>query len=293
MAYTGLAPGQHRFRVHATDAAGNADPTPAAWSWTVEPPADATAPDTTIDSGPSGTTTLTSATFTFSADEAGASFDCALDGGSWTGCTSPNALDGFAAGAHTFAVRAIDVAGNVDATPAVREWTVEPPAPSASPTQPALPPAGGGGGGGGAAPGQPADDTTTITTIEGSPQPVREPLDAAPALRTVVSPRVTRRGRIATVAVRFSVSERARLRATIAAVGSSRSLILLPGTLLAATRTTTGRTMATATVARAGAYLFRARLASTRLVRGRAYLIRLVAVDGAGQPTPLTIRVRA
>jgi hypothetical protein len=141
--------------------------------------------------------------------------------------------------------------------------------------------------------GQPANDSTTITTIVGSPQPVRPPLDAAPALRTVVRPQVTRQGRIATVVVRFSVSERARLRATIAAVGSRRPLTLLPGTLLAAMRSTKARTTATAAVASAGAYVFRARLASSRLVRGRTYLVRLVAIDGAGRSTPLTVRTRA
>jgi uncharacterized repeat protein (TIGR01451 family) len=403
--YAGLAPGEHRFRVVATDASGNVDPSPAAWLWTIVPPADTTAPDTAIDSGPTGTTTATSATFTFSADEAGARFDCALDGSSWAGCTSPRALDGLAAGSHAFAVRAIDTAGTADPTPAVWRWTVEeprppappaPPTPLAPPTPPAPPQPSGGGGAGGAAPnlvvqasvapampaigstvtyvvtvrnvggsaerafvtvalptqvtyagsqadrgpgctgsttlscdldflgselvatvrveavvreagtlvmsatassrpadGQPANDSTTITTIVGSPQPVRPPLDAAPALRTVVRPQVTRQGRIATVVVRFSVSERARLRATIAAVGSRRPLTLLPGTLLAAMRSTKARTTATAAVASAGAYVFRARLASSRLVRGRTYLVRLVAIDGAGRSTPLTVRTRA
>ena len=43
-----LADGAHTFEVRATDPAGNADPTPASRAFTV----DATAPDTTIDSGP-------------------------------------------------------------------------------------------------------------------------------------------------------------------------------------------------------------------------------------------------
>jgi len=152
-AYTGLAVKAHQFAVRAKDAAGNVDATPATWSWTVEaqppaeekppveeetPPADTTPPDTAISSGPSGTTTATTATFSFTATEAGSSFECKLDGASWAGCTSPKGLSGLAIGSHTFAARAKDAAGNVDATPATRSWTVEEeaPAPPADTTPP-------------------------------------------------------------------------------------------------------------------------------------------------------------
>ena len=36
--FTGLAAGSHAFAVQATDAAGNVDPTPATFSWTIETP---------------------------------------------------------------------------------------------------------------------------------------------------------------------------------------------------------------------------------------------------------------
>jgi hypothetical protein len=36
--YTGLARGEHEFRVRAIDRAGNVDPTPATYKWTIEPP---------------------------------------------------------------------------------------------------------------------------------------------------------------------------------------------------------------------------------------------------------------
>jgi hypothetical protein len=112
--------------VRAIDAAGNVDATPASRAWTVQ--GDTTPPNTTITGGPAAgsTTTSTSASFTFTASEAGSSFQCSLDSTSaYTGCTSPHSYTGLAAGSHTFRVRAIDAAGNVDATPASRAWTVE------------------------------------------------------------------------------------------------------------------------------------------------------------------------
>ena len=97
------------------------------------PPPDTTAPDTSITSGPSATTTSTSASFGLSATEAGSSFECKLDAGSWAGCTSPKSYSGLSVGSHQFWVRAKDAPGNVDASPATRSWTVE----AASPPPPA------------------------------------------------------------------------------------------------------------------------------------------------------------
>ena len=77
--YTGLSQGSHTFQVRSTDAAGNTDATPASRTWTV----DTVAPDTTILTGPSGTVASTSATFTFSSNEGGSTFQCALDAGTF------------------------------------------------------------------------------------------------------------------------------------------------------------------------------------------------------------------
>jgi hypothetical protein len=84
---------------------------------------DTTPPDTTIDSGPAGTTSSTAAQFTFSASEP-ATFACRLDGAAFAACTSPKSYTGLAIGSHTFEVRATDGAGNVDASPASRTWTI-------------------------------------------------------------------------------------------------------------------------------------------------------------------------
>ena len=88
------------------------------------PPTDTTPPDTTITAGPVGTVSTSSAQFSFTANESGASFDCRLDSGSWTLCGNPKLLTGLAPGGHTFEVRARDAAGNLDATPASRTWAV-------------------------------------------------------------------------------------------------------------------------------------------------------------------------
>jgi Bacterial Ig-like domain len=117
---TALADGLHTFTVVATDAAGNTSRVSDARTIVV----DTTAPETTIDSGPADPATGTEATFSFSADDASATFECRLDGGAWTACTSPEAVTGLASGAHVFEVRAVDAAGNADAVPAAHAWTV-------------------------------------------------------------------------------------------------------------------------------------------------------------------------
>jgi hypothetical protein len=124
--YTGLASGSHTFRVRATDPAGNVDATPAAHTWTV----DALAPNTTITANPPALSNSTSASFSFTSTEAGSTFECRLDAGSFGACTSPQASTGLADGSHTFQVRATDPAGNVDATPASFTWTVDTAAPN-------------------------------------------------------------------------------------------------------------------------------------------------------------------
>ena len=120
-AYTGLAQGSHTFTVRARDVAGNEDSSPAARTWTV----DTVAPDTSLaGSGPSGSTTATSAEFAFTSED-GATFRCQLDSQAVeVGCTSPRSYSGLATGDHTFKVWATDAAGNADPTPAMRSWTV-------------------------------------------------------------------------------------------------------------------------------------------------------------------------
>src|SRR6185295_6455846 len=107
--------------VKATDAAGNEDASPATRSWTVQsttPPTDTTPPETTISSGPAGTTTATGASFEFSSSESGSTYQCSLDSGSWSDCVSPQSYSGLAVGSHAFSVKATDGADNTDVSPA-------------------------------------------------------------------------------------------------------------------------------------------------------------------------------
>src|SRR5207253_5016210 len=133
--YSALAAGSHSFQVRAIDPAGIADPTPASFTWTI----DTTAPDTTLTATPSAVTNNTSASFSFTATEAGSTFECQLDGGAFTACASPQSYSALAAGTHAFQVRAIDPDGNTDATPASFTWTIDTTAPDTTLT--ATPPA--------------------------------------------------------------------------------------------------------------------------------------------------------
>ena len=130
---TGLANGSHTFRVRAVDRFNRPDPTPATRSWTV----DTIAPDTAITSGPSGVANASSARFEFLSSEPGVRFECKLDAASFDSCSSPKEYLGLSNGSHTFQVRAIDAAGNVDLTPAERSWTVGNMPPTISSLKPA------------------------------------------------------------------------------------------------------------------------------------------------------------
>jgi hypothetical protein len=92
---------------------------------------DVIGPAATIDSGPSGTVAGGNASFTFSASEPGSTFECRLDSGSFSPCTSPRAFNSLGEGAHTFAVRATDPWDNAGA-PDTRAWTVDFPDPPAN-----------------------------------------------------------------------------------------------------------------------------------------------------------------
>lgn len=87
------------------------------------PVADTEAPQTRIRRHPHKRTRQRRATFRFFTTEPGSTFECKLDRRRFKPCKSPKTVKG-RPGRHVFAVRARDVAGNVDGSPARFSWTI-------------------------------------------------------------------------------------------------------------------------------------------------------------------------
>ena len=118
--FTGFTDGPHTATFRAEDAAGNQDQSPAASTFTV----DTTPPGTQIDSGPSGPTGDATPSFEFSS-EPGATFECRVDTDAFSSCSSPETVAALPDGPHTLEVRATDLVGNTDPTPATRSFTLD------------------------------------------------------------------------------------------------------------------------------------------------------------------------
>ena len=116
--------GTYQVLASASDAAGNTLDS-AKQTVTIN-----NAPVTTVSSGPANPTNSTGATFSFSAPNA-VSYQCQLDGGGFSACTSPKTYTSLAAGSHTFQVRGIDGIGDVG-QPASSTWTIDLSAPDTS-----------------------------------------------------------------------------------------------------------------------------------------------------------------
>jgi uncharacterized delta-60 repeat protein len=113
------AAGDHTVYAASRDAAGNVGPIAVA-RFRIQGP-----PDTTITGGPNGPTWDTTPSFTFTSDTDGATFQCRVDAGTWTPCTSPfTTAEITGRGSHFFQVAAIGPGGVVDPTPARRDFTV-------------------------------------------------------------------------------------------------------------------------------------------------------------------------
>jgi hypothetical protein len=90
---------------------------------------DVTPPNTTITGKPPARTRSRTAIFRFASSEPGSTFQCKLDGGSFLTCSSGRTYRRLRLGFHTFRVRAVDDAHNVDSSPASYTWknhSVEP-----------------------------------------------------------------------------------------------------------------------------------------------------------------------
>lgn len=107
--------------MRAIDAAGNSDPSPEQASFNI----DTVAPETTISAEPASPGNDATPRFAFSSDEGGSSFECSVDAGPFGACSSPHELAALPAGQHSFEVRAVDPAGNPDASPERRTFLID------------------------------------------------------------------------------------------------------------------------------------------------------------------------
>lgn len=119
--YSGLAAGNHTFRVRAVDPTGNVDQSEATFSWQI----DLTPPSVSSVTGIPATSAwpvVGNVTISFAASEAGSTFECKLDAEAFAACTNPRTYTGLSDGVHTFQVRAIDPAGNIGTPSAPAYW---------------------------------------------------------------------------------------------------------------------------------------------------------------------------
>ena len=102
---------------------------------------DTTPPTSTITEGPPDPSNSTSALFSFTANEAGSTFHCSIDGAAFAVCESPKDYSNFADGNHSFQVKATDAAGNTG-SPVSYDWEVDTVAPTATITDAPADPSG-------------------------------------------------------------------------------------------------------------------------------------------------------
>ena len=134
-----LKDGIHTFRLMSEDKVGNRGSTPASFSWTV----DTVAPTTTIDSvvdgsenqiTTGGNSSSNAAVVAFSGTDTGGNegqgvgishFECSIDGGKFTNCSTPLELSELTDGAHTIEISSNDNVDNKDPSPASFIWTID------------------------------------------------------------------------------------------------------------------------------------------------------------------------
>src|SRR5262249_9904170 len=80
---------------------------------------------TTITMAPPAFTNMSPASFSFTSSKPNSTFLCRIDGGAFTSCTSPQTYSNLADGSHTFEVKAVDMSGHQDPTPASASFTLD------------------------------------------------------------------------------------------------------------------------------------------------------------------------
>ena len=112
--------GSHTLSITVTDAAGNTS-TPATYSWTV----DSSKPTVIFTQTPAPKSNVPKPTFAFTGETSSlSSYQCQLDSGAKSACSSPLMVGPLTEGAHTFRVWGTNAVGTVSA-PAVYTWLVD------------------------------------------------------------------------------------------------------------------------------------------------------------------------
>jgi hypothetical protein len=124
IAFTPGKAGDHELKASYGGDATHAQSNGTAKVTATAPPPPA-APNTTLAKKPAKRTAAKVATFKFSSDQAGATFQCKVDKKAFKACTSPFKVK-VKNGAHTFTVKAVNAQGVADPTPASYKWTVGP-----------------------------------------------------------------------------------------------------------------------------------------------------------------------
>lgn len=125
----GLSQGEHKLIIKAVDKAGNVSE-PAEVTWSI----DREAPTVEITEHPAPISKLNTGQFKFIGRDGAqvlTSFLCSIDGSTYSACSSPHAFAGLTDGAHTFRVKALDMAGN-ESAPAEYSWVIDTLAPTLS-----------------------------------------------------------------------------------------------------------------------------------------------------------------
>ncbi len=114
-----LTLGVNLFTTVATDRAGNRTTDTRSVVYDVTPP------PVTITGTPSNPSNKKNGSFTFNSTDTTATFECILDSGDYTVCSSPFTFAGLNDGSHTFTVRSKDPAANVTPVPASYTWEIK------------------------------------------------------------------------------------------------------------------------------------------------------------------------
>jgi len=93
-------------------------------------------PNTSITGAPDDPTNHTAATFEFDSNNPFATFECRLDGGTFTNCGSPKNYAGLSEGYHTFYAQALDRERVIDTSEASFTWLVDTTPPEITITEP-------------------------------------------------------------------------------------------------------------------------------------------------------------